>query len=366
MDNDKLNNGEPVDGGEPLQEDLNNNFESSDILNTADTEIGEKIASELAAEAVAKEVAVTATKAVAKLSIKSILTNLIVAVGFTAVFGTGLIVMFYPNISNYVNQKNQSRAVQGYVEAVSQFDDTDYESYIEAAREYNKRIAGGTSTVRDAFASAGNQDKTDEYWDMLSIGDSSVMGYVIIESIGVEVPLYHGTSDIVLSVGAGHIQGSSLPVGGESTHTVVSAHTGLPSAKFFDNLDTLEIGDTFSLRVMNEVLTYQVDQILVVLPEEVEVLAIEEGEDYATLVTCTPYGINSHRLLVRGTRIETPPEKMPENVDKVSSVDEQDRLTWVQKAENFIVEKLAAFVEFAAGGIISIAEWGMDIIGVEY
>lgn len=304
--------------------------------------------------------------AAARRSLKAIILNIFMVSGFSLVFASGLVVMFYPNISNYVNQKNQSRAVQSYVEAVNNFDPIDYEKYINEAREYNARLAGSGTKVRDAFASAeADNNRADEYWSMLSIDGSNVMGYVMVDSLGIEVPLYHGTSDIVLSIGAGHIQGSSLPVGGESSHTAVSAHTGLPSARFFDKIDTLKEGDTFSFRIMNEVLTYEVDQVLVVLPEEIDALAITPGEDYATLVTCTPYGINSHRLLVRGARIETPPEKQPENVETVKEAT-QEEPGFLDKAEAFIVEKLAIAVEFVATGIVNLAQGVMDIFGIEY
>ena len=352
MDDDKLNEGESsgTDGQPP------EGAEGLESQNTAGSSAGADIAGKAA----------KAASVVAKRSVKAIILNIFAVSGFVLVFASGLVVMFYPNISNYVNQKNQSRAVQSYVEAVKQFDPIDYEKYLEEAREYNAKLAGRGTKVRDAFAVAGSDDdRTDEYWSLLKIGNSNVMGYVRVDSLGIEVPLYHGTGDIVLSVGAGHIQGSSLPVGGESTHTAVSAHTGLPSARFFDKIDTLVEGDTFSFRVMNEVLTYQVDQILVVLPEEVEALAIEQGEDYATLVTCTPYGINSHRLLVRGTRIETPPEQLPKSVETAAEA-VQEEPGFLQEAEDFIVEKLAVVVEFVATGIVNLAQGVMDIFDIEY
>lgn len=303
--------------------------------------------------------------AAAKHSLKSIIINVLTVAGIVTVFTVGLVVMFYPNISNYVNLKNQSRVLQSYQEAVNTADPVDYEKYIEAAMQYNAKLAGQNVEVSDAFMS-GKKDanKEDEYWDLLKIGESNIMGYVNVDSLGIEVPLYHGTGDVVLSVGAGHIQGSSLPVGGESTHTAVSAHTGLPSAKFFDKIDTLKEGDTFSFHVMNKVLTYEVDQILVVLPEEVDALSIVSGEDYATLITCTPYGINTHRLLVRGTRVETPPEKMPENI--IANKEEEEEISFLKSAENFVVEKLSVMVEYVATKVVNIARRVMDVFGVEY
>ena len=155
----------------------------------------------------------------------------------------------------------------------------------------------------------GNYEKVPGYYDTLKVGDTDIIGYLKIEKIGVELPIYHGTSNEVLNSGVGHLEGSSLPVGGESTHSVMSAHRGLRSAKLFTDLDHLEIGDTFKITVLDQVLTYQVDQVKTVTPKEFEDLQIVEGKDYCTLFTCTPYGINTHRLLVRGISIETITEK---------------------------------------------------------
>lgn len=182
--------------------------------------------------------------------------------------------------------------------AVADMTEEDYDTYWEAAEAYNVALAkiGSEEAITDT-------DLVDEdYWDLLDITGTGVMGYITIDKIDVELPIYHGTDASVLAAGAGHLEGSSLPVGGESTHSVISAHRGLPSALLFTRLDVLEEGDTFTLTVLDQVLTYEVDQITIVLPEEIENLYIEEGEDYCTLMTCTPYGVNSHRLLVRGKR----------------------------------------------------------------
>lgn len=296
--------------------------------------------------------------------IRDAVTKLLAIIAFSFVFCVGLVIMFYPDISNYVNRKNQSRVMDSYIAAVNQQSGIDYAAYFDAAKRYNDSLYRRGARIRDAFASTLSQDNMDdEYWSLLSISGIDIIGYLTIDSIDVKVPLYHGTSETVLAVGAGHIQGSSLPIGGENTHTSVSAHTGLPSAKFFDKVDTLKIGDTFQFYIMNEILTYQVDQISVVLPDEVDALAIEPGKDYATLVTCTPYGINSHRLLVRGVRIETPPEQLKAAAATATQLED---LTWFGEAKSAIVETLAACVEFLAVVVVNLAQSVMDIFGVEY
>ncbi len=213
------------------------------------------------------------------------------------IFLVGLSVMLYPTVSDYVNQKNQSRAVASYSEEVENLSDVDYQAYFDAANDYNRRLA----ETPDAFY---RPEEVSGYTDTLDVSGTGIMGYITIPKIGVELPVYHGTSDGVLQVAAGHLEGSSLPVGGAGTHAVISAHRGLPSAKLFTNLDELEVGDTFTITVLDRVLNYEVDQISIVLPTETDLLQPVEGKDYVTLMTCTPYGINTHRLLVRGKRIE--------------------------------------------------------------
>ena len=213
------------------------------------------------------------------------------------IFLVGLSVMLYPTVSDYINQKNQSRAVASYSEEVENLSDVDYQAYFDAANDYNRRLA----ETPDAFY---RPEEVSGYTDTLDVSGTGIMGYITISKIGVELPIYHGTSDGVLQVAAGHLEGSSLPVGGAGTHAVISAHRGLPSAKLFTNLDELEVGDTFTITVLDRVLTYEVDQISIVLPTETDLLQPVEGKDYVTLMTCTPYGINTHRLLVRGKRIE--------------------------------------------------------------
>ena len=213
-------------------------------------------------------------------------------------FFIGLTVLLYPTIADYINSKTQSRAIADYEAAIRSLDPEDYSAYFEAAEEYNRRIAA----VSFPFM---NYDRVEGYESILNVGGNGIIGYIDIDKIRVELPIYHGTDDAVLARAAGHLKGSSLPIGGVGTHSVISAHRGLPSAKLFTNIDKVDVGDTFRITVLNRVLTYEVDQILIVLPEDVDELYCVEGEDYCTLVTCTPYGINTHRLLVRGKRIET-------------------------------------------------------------
>ncbi|MCC8182354.1 MAG: class C sortase [Clostridiales bacterium] len=213
----------------------------------------------------------------------------------------GLAILLYPTVSNWWNNRAASQAVASYDEAVADLTETDYSAYFEAAEAYNEALA----SIGSASAIADPELVDEDYWDTLDITGTGIMGYITIEKINVELPIYHGTDAGVLQIAAGHLEGTSLPVGGESTHCVISAHRGLPSAMLFTDLDQMEVGDTFTITVLDRVLTYEVDQITIVLPTEAENLYIEEGEDYCTLMTCTPYGVNSHRLLVRGHRIET-------------------------------------------------------------
>lgn len=212
------------------------------------------------------------------------------------VFIIGLSVMLYPPISSYWNSKVQSRAVASYGNAVKSLTEEEKDTMLKKADTYNEKL-------KDVNRPFLNYAEAGDYNSILDISGTGIMGYVTIEKLGVELPIYHGTSEGVLQVAAGHLEGSSLPVGGEGTHSVLSAHRGLPSARLFTNLDKMEAGDTFTVTVLDRKLTYQVDQIKIVEPQEINDLTIEEGKDYCTLMTCTPYGINSHRLLVRGERI---------------------------------------------------------------
>ena len=217
-------------------------------------------------------------------------------------FLVGICVLLYPAFSNYWNSKTQSRAIVNYESVLEHLEPEDYSAIFQAAYDYNDALREVEFPLRDFEQVPG-------YYEALKIEGTSIIGYVKIDKIGVELPVYHGTSDEVLNRGVGHLEGSSLPVGGESTHCVMSAHRGLPSAKLFTDLDRLEMGDTFQVIILDQVLTYLVDQVKVITPREIDDLQIVEGKDYCTLFTCTPYGINTHRLLVRGIRIETIKEK---------------------------------------------------------
>lgn len=215
----------------------------------------------------------------------------------------GLSLLLYPSVADWWNSFHASRAIAGYSESVASLDDEDAKIMMAAARSYNEALP----------MLSGNRFEPDEathekYMNVLDITGTGIMGYIQIPSINVSLPIYHTVADTVLQIAVGHIEGTSLPVGGMGTHCVLSGHRGLPSAKLFTDLDKMAEGDVFMIRVLNETFTYQVDQIRIVLPEEIEDLEIEPDHDYCTLVTCTPYGVNSHRLLVRGTRIDNLPE----------------------------------------------------------
>lgn len=217
-------------------------------------------------------------------------------IALSAVFLLGIVIMSYPALANTWNQSTQSRAIVSYTGALSAFTEEDYSAYFEAAEAYNNALLRLEKPFLYSSQIPG-------YNELLNIGGRGIMGYVTVEKIGVELPLYHGTSDAVLAVAAGHVEGSSLPTGGEGTHCVICAHSGLSGASLFTDLDRLEPGDTFSLTILDRVLTYQVDQIQTVEPRDTGSLTVIPGEDHCTLMTCTPYAVNSHRLLVRGTRV---------------------------------------------------------------
>ena len=212
----------------------------------------------------------------------------------------GLSLLLYPTVSDYWNSFHQSAAVASYMDAVADMDAERYETLLREAQQYNEDLRGFSNRWEP------KPEEHEQYVRTLDVTGTGIMCSVEIPSIGVSLPVYHSTDENVLQIAIGHIEGSSLPVGGESTHCVLSGHRGLPSAKLFTDLDKLAEGDTFSLCTMKEVLTYEVDQIRIVLPYETQGLDIVPGEDLCTLVTCTPYGVNTHRLLVRGHRIENP------------------------------------------------------------
>lgn len=218
------------------------------------------------------------------------------------VFLVGLSLLLYPTVSDYWNSLHQSRAIAEYAEQVANLNDELYAKLLSDAQEYNEALPEKVDRYSMSDAERA------EYSKLLDVSGSGVIGYIEIPLIGCSLPIYHGTSEAVLQIAVGHIEGTSLPVGGVGSHCVLSGHRGLPSARLFTDLDKLEIGDTFILRVLDETLTYEVDQILIVLPHEMEAIEIDPKEDYCTLVTCTPYGRNTHRLLVRGHRIDNQEE----------------------------------------------------------
>ena len=226
------------------------------------------------------------------------LTTILLILAFFA----GLSLLLYPTVSDYWNSLHASQAVADYAETVRNLEAEKYEQVLQDARNYNQMLPYKHTTF------ALSEEDKGAYDTLLDISGTGVMGYIEIPTINISLPIYHGTEDAVLQIAVGHLEWSSLPVGGAGTHCVLSGHRGLPSAKLFTNLDKLVMGDTFVMRVLDEVLTYEVDQILIVEPADVSALMIEAGKDLCTLVTCTPYGVNSHRLLVRGHRIENQEE----------------------------------------------------------
>lgn len=227
------------------------------------------------------------------------------------VFLAGLSVLLYPTVSNYYNSFHETRAIAAYETGIGSYTAEDFSSVLAAAEAYNEKLAESAQTFQ-----SGDPVSAD-YISQLKVADDGMMGYVTIAKLGVQLPVYHGTSDAVLAVGAGHLEGSSLPVGGTGTHAVLMGHRGLPSAKLFTDLDRLEVGDTFTVTVLDETLTYQIDNIAIVDPDELDLLKIDPAQDYCTLVTCTPYGINTQRLLVRGVRTENAAEPVRVSADAV-------------------------------------------------
>ena len=214
----------------------------------------------------------------------------------------GLSLMLYPSFADWWNSFHSSRAIASYVEQVANIDDAQYEELWDAARDYNQSLL---HRPNDFLLSDEQQEI---YKSLLDIGGNGIMGYIEIPMIDVMLPIYHGTKESVLQIAVGHLDWTSLPVGGAGSHCVLSGHRGLPSARLFTDLDKLKVGDVFMLHVLNEILTYEIDQILIVEPQDTDPLLIEPGKDLCTMITCTPYGINSHRMLVRGHRIESQEE----------------------------------------------------------
>lgn len=248
--------------------------------------------------------------------LKKLLPNIIV--GLVLVFGVGLLA--YPSISDYINELHQTRAIGSYVEKNKDISKEEKSKLLQEAKEYNE------SLVKKLNRYYLNEEDRKKYNSILDITNTGVMAHMEIPKLNVYMPIYHGTDEAVLQIAIGHIAGSSFPVGGQSTHSLISGHRGLPSAKLFTDLDQLKKGDMFFIYVFDEILAYKVDKIDTVLPDEVDTLEIEEGRDYVTLITCTPYGVNSHRLLVRGERTNYSESKS--KVEDVIRDNENKKITY--------------------------------------
>ncbi|MBQ3531978.1 MAG: class C sortase [Oscillospiraceae bacterium] len=214
----------------------------------------------------------------------------------------GLSLLLYPSISDYWNSFTQTEVIVDYTKQIENLDEEKYDQILSEARAYNEKLVGRTNHY------VLSDEQKAEYEKLLDVSGIGIMGYIEIPAINCTLPIYHGTEDSVLQIAVGHLEWSSLPVGGKSTHCVLSGHRGLPSAKLFTDLDKVIVGDIFILRVLDEVFTYEVDSIMIVEPHETDSLLIEKEKDYCTLITCTPYAINTHRILVRGERVENPEE----------------------------------------------------------
>lgn len=237
------------------------------------------------------------------------------------IFVVGLSIMLYPTVSNYINSKNASRVIADYNAALADASHEDITAWLDAARDYNRRLAN----TPNAFYFP---DLVEGYEDTLNITGTGIMGYIDVDKVNIHLPIYHGVSDVVLQIGVGHLPGTSMPIGGTSTHSVLSGHTGLPSSRLFTDLYDIEIGDTFTVTVANRTITYEIDQIKIVEPEQTEDLQIVPGKDYCTLFTCYPYGVNSHRMLLRGVRID--------NIE----VDEENHMTAYVANEAFRIDSI--------------------------
>ena len=236
---------------------------------------------------------------------------------FGLMFLLGFAILIYPTVSNQWNTYRQNQLISSYEELIGKMAEEDFTKEWEKANAFNDTIIHN-NIFGDVFGENGDDIKNTEYWQILNVGNDGVMGYVSIPKINVKLSIYHGTADDVLQTGIGHLNGTKLPIGGESTHSVLAAHRGLPSARLFTDIDQLERGDMFYIHVLDETLAYQVDQILDMVDKDdnetlQKALQIEEGQDHVTLFTCTPYGVNSHRLLVRGTRVPYNGEEEPQN-----------------------------------------------------
>lgn len=266
------------------------------------------------------------------------------------VFLIGLGLLLYPSISNWVNERNASRVVAGYQQAVDDMTEEDYTQYLEAAKKHNEKIAQAGSLGAAVFMEKENME---EYNNLLNLDGNGVMGIMRIPKLKVSLPIYHTTKDTVLQVGIGHYVGSSLPVGGLGTHCILSGHTGLPSAKLLTDVDQMEIDDQFYIDVLGDTLAYQVYNIQTVLPEEVDSLNVSPEKDDVTIVTCTPYGINSHRLLVTGKRVPYVPEEESEPEPITEKIDKMDKRVQMMIIFAIVVFTIAIVAGTVCGNISS-------------
>ncbi len=241
--------------------------------------------------------------------------SLISAVIVTLVLLIGLSLLLYPTVADYINSLDYKKDIENYQQEVQRLGDTARQEMLAAAHEYNAALLERSARIGEL-----NAQQRAEYEALLDPSGDGMMGYIEIKSAGIYLPVYHGVDESVLQAGVGHIEGSSLPVGGVGTHAILSGHTGLPSSKLFSNIDRLKKGDTFELHILGEILTYRVESAVVMLPEQAEKQQIDPQRDICTLMTCTPYGVNSHRLLVTGARIETPPERLPDTAEQVETI----------------------------------------------
>lgn len=264
-----------------------------------------------------------------------------------ALIGAGIGLMVYPFIANYLFENRQDSIISGYEKVLT--DEIDYSKMFEEARKYNKTLASGHIQLHDPFSEDNPELSSKEYYSLLKVNDTDIMGYIDIPVIDVSLPIYHGTSEEVLEKGVGHLEGTSVPVGGDSVHTVLTGHTGLSNAKLFTDLTEVEVDDIFILNILNEKIAYKVYDIKVVEPYEISDLSIEDGKDLCTLVTCTPYGVNSHRLLVRGARTEYTPEVEKVSKSELASRPEsqwmyQYKLSLIVSVSLIVVALIIAFI----------------------
>jgi len=270
---------------------------------------------------------------------KSVIKKYLPLFFFTICFIAGLSVMLYPVVSNAMKEREFDQVIVNYQKQVKADKKEDFSKLLKEADDYNKRLTN--SNISDIFSSTEVENSSD-YLKILDIDQDGTMGYISIPKIDVKIPIYHGTSAKVLQKGVGHLEGSSFPIGGQTTHSILAAHRGLPSARLFTDLDQLKKGDRFYIYIMEQVLTYQVDQVLVIDPSNTEPLLIQEGKDYVTLVTCTPYAVNTHRLLVRGTRVTEEVQK--EKIEVASTMDSSKLALYVGLILGIMIFSITVYI----------------------